>query len=105
MKQTMLLYESFCFPILMQFPIQHEKKITLSMIHSHMKFKGFKNVPDFGKFPVLPHSFIAQVRCSVRKPSSSRLLTMGKERNPGVQGGLAQHGLQPQNSVCNAGWG
>lgn len=44
----------------MQFPIQHEKKMTLSMIHSHMKFKGSKNVPDFGKFPVLLHNFIAQ---------------------------------------------
>lgn len=44
----------------MQFPIQHEKKMTLSMIHSHMKFKGFKNVPDFGKFPMFLHNFIAQ---------------------------------------------
>lgn len=51
----------------MQFPIQHEKKMTLSMIHSHMKFKGFKNVPDFGKFPMFLHNFIA--RASVQLES------------------------------------
>lgn len=105
MKQTKLLYQSFCFPILMQFHIQHEKKITLSMIHSHVKFKVFKNVLDFGKFPMLLHSFISQVRRWVRKTSSSKDFYHEQERNPRVQGGLAQHGLQWQNSICNAAWG
>lgn len=72
MKQTQLLYKSFSFPNLMQVPIHYEKKMSLSVIHSHMKFKGFKNITDSGKFPMLLHSFIAQVRWLVRKSSSSK---------------------------------
>lgn len=84
----------------MQFPIQHEKKMTLSMIYSHMKLIGLKNMPDFGKFPMLLPIFIAQARCSVRKPSSSKDFWPWARREI-----LAQHGLQPQNSTCSAGWG
>lgn len=75
MKQIKLFYKSFSFPILMQFPIQHEKKMTLSMIHSHMKFKGFKNVLDFGKFPMFLHNFVAQA--TVQLESSAPAKTAG----------------------------
>ncbi len=63
MKQAKFFYKSFCFPIFKQFAIKHEKKMT--MIHSHMKFTGFKNASDFGKLLKLLTSFIAWGGCSV----------------------------------------
>lgn len=52
--------------------------MTLSMIHSHMKFIGFKNVPDFGKVPMLLPSLIAWARCSVKNPIAQQRFDHGK---------------------------
>lgn len=66
----------------MQFPIQHENKITLSVIHSHMKFKGFKNVPDFGKFL---HNFIAQASVQLESWVPAETADYGKgEKSQGL---------------------
>lgn len=94
----------------MQFPIQHEKKMSLSMIHSHMKFKGFKNVPDFRKFPMFLPNFIAQASVQLESWAPAKAADYGQgEKSQGIEWpnsrSSVQQGVQPQDSLCNTGGG